>query len=123
MSKYAPPDEPCPYCGAMTQCETVDVGVGFVQAGPYHCYECGATEAGAYDDKPEDLARIDPQTRWFPPGEMPGSSANVIGGKLASVNEATAAYRAAFAGNPLYDVPGVVEAWWEQQRKPGGPDA
>lgn len=109
---------PCPYCQTICECDLVDVGVGFVQSGPYHCENCGAVEAGAYDDKPEDLARIDPKTGWFPPSDdpVPGSSANMVGGRLATVAEAKSAYHDRFAGSPDYDVPGRVEDWWAQQR-------
>lgn len=107
---------PCPYCQAVCECDLVDVGVGLVQAGPYHCEMCGAVEAGPYDDKPEDLARIDCNTGWFPPGEPPGSSANMIDGRLATVEETKAAYRDRFTGSPDYEVPGVVEDWFAEQR-------
>jgi len=36
--------EKCPYCGGDASCETVDVGVGSVQSGPYICYECDSHE-------------------------------------------------------------------------------
>lgn len=108
---------PCPYCAATCECDLVDVGVGYVQAGPYHCEACDAYEAGPYDNKPEDRARIDPKTGWFPPESAgPGSSANMIDGRLATVNEATAAYHNRFAGSPDYEKPGCVEEWWSAQR-------
>lgn len=109
--------EKCPYCQTECTCDVVDVGVGLIQSGPYHCNSCGATEAGAYDDTPDDKARIDPKTGWFPPGELPGSSANMVNGKLATVKETRAAYHQQFAGNPLYDAPGVVETWFRNQRE------
>jgi hypothetical protein len=28
------------------ECDVCDVDVGFVKCGPYHCYECGASEIG-----------------------------------------------------------------------------
>lgn len=43
---YDEPTQPCPYCGTETECDWVDVGVGSVQCGPYHCYDCGASEIG-----------------------------------------------------------------------------
>lgn len=106
----------CPYCEATCECDLVDVGVGLVQAGPYHCEACGAIECGAYDDTPDDLARRDPKTGWFPPGSAPGSSANMIDGRLATVGEASDAYHARFAGSSDYGRPGCVEQWWAQQR-------
>lgn len=114
---------PCPYCRATCECDLVDVGVGFVQCGPYHCEACGAIERGAYDDSPEDQARVDTKTGWFPPSEdpRPGSSANMIAGRLATVGETRTLYQARFAGSPDYDTPGVVEAWWQNQRET--PDA
>lgn len=36
----------CPYCGGKCECDTVDVGVGEVQCGPYICENCGANEIG-----------------------------------------------------------------------------
>lgn len=56
----------CPYCGN-SQCEAefTDVGVGYVQTGPYHCYECGATQIGPYDKMtptPEESA-----CGWYAP--------------------------------------------------------
>jgi hypothetical protein len=46
MSAYDEPKEDCPYCGCETECDWVDVGVGSVQCGPYHCYNCHASEIG-----------------------------------------------------------------------------
>lgn len=106
----------CPYCRAMCECDLVDVGVGFIQAGPYHCGACEAFEAGPYDDSPDDLARIDPKTGWFPPDSRPGLSANMIDGRLATVAETKVAYHARFAGSPDYNEPGAVEEWFAGQR-------
>lgn len=36
----------CPYCQSEMTCDTVDVGVGHVQCGPYCCDSCGASEIG-----------------------------------------------------------------------------
>lgn len=36
----------CPYCDTEMEADFVDVGVGYVQCGPYHCYSCGASEIG-----------------------------------------------------------------------------
>ena len=41
--------EKCPYCGGEASCETVDVGVGSIQAGPYICYECESYELHSND--------------------------------------------------------------------------
>jgi hypothetical protein len=36
----------CPYCKDSMEADYVDVGVGMVQCGPYHCCSCGASEIG-----------------------------------------------------------------------------
>lgn len=46
MGAYDTPSKECPYCKSNTEADYVDVGVGMVQCGPYHCYECGASEIG-----------------------------------------------------------------------------
>ena len=40
------PTETCPYCGKEMEADWVDIGVGMQKCGPYHCYECGASEIG-----------------------------------------------------------------------------
>lgn len=107
--------EQCPYCNTTCGADWVDVGVGLVQCGPFNCAACGASECGPYDSD-EDQARRDPKTGWYRPGDPPGSSANVIGGQIATATEAKAAYHSRFAGSPDYDCPGEVEAWWASQR-------
>ncbi|MBG9837927.1 MULTISPECIES: hypothetical protein [Bacillus cereus group] len=46
MGAYDTPTQECPYCKSKMEADWVDVGVGMVQCGPYHCYECGASEIG-----------------------------------------------------------------------------
>lgn len=46
MGAYDTPSRKCPYCGESMEADYVDVGVGMVQCGPYHCYSCGASEIG-----------------------------------------------------------------------------
>lgn len=46
MGAYDTPTQECPYCKSEMEADFVDVGVGMVQCGPYHCYECGASEIG-----------------------------------------------------------------------------
>jgi len=60
---YEEPDEDCPYCGETCSAPFVDIGVGMQQVGPYQC-ECGAVEAGPFDD---NLSDADPNTGWYPP--------------------------------------------------------
>lgn len=46
MGAYDTPERECPYCIGSMKADYVDVGVGMVQCGPYHCYDCGASEIG-----------------------------------------------------------------------------
>lgn len=46
MGAYDTPSMECPYCKSQMEADWVDVGVGMVQCGPYHCYECEASEIG-----------------------------------------------------------------------------
>lgn len=110
------PSENCPYCGKQCEADFVDVGVGYTQCGPYHCEACGASEIGPYDER-RPLTQDERRTGWYAPGAEPGSSANVIGGRIVSHREAKDAYETAFSGNPLYEEPGRVEQWWADQRK------
>ena len=111
------PVQPCPYCGTECHADFVDVGIGYTQCGPYHCDACGASEIGSYDQR-RDLSADEQRTGWYGPGAEPGSSANVIGGKIVSHRTAKDAYQQAFEGNPLYDLPGYVDEWWAKQRQP-----
>lgn len=47
----------CPYCG-YDKCDAdfVDVGIGFIQCGPYFCDNCNASEIGSFDDLGFDRA-------------------------------------------------------------------
>lgn len=111
------PTENCPYCALPCRADFVDIGVGFQQCGPFHCEQCGASEIGPYDE-PRELTEREKETGWYRPGREPGSSANVIGGKVVSHVQMKAAYQNEFAGNPMYDWPGEVEKWLEEIRKP-----
>lgn len=113
---YDTPTEPCPYCGADCDADWVDVGVGMVQCGPYHCLGCKASEIGPHD-KPRPLTDLEQQTGWYAPDTPPGSSANVIGGQVVSYKEMDAAYRKEFTANPDYEEPGRVEAWFDAMRQ------
>lgn len=110
------PTRPCPYCGFECRADFVDVGVGYTQCGPYHCEQCRASEIGPYD-KPRPLTAMEERTGWYGPESEPGSSANVIGGRVVSHVQARNAYEREFSGNPIYHIPGEVDRWWENQRK------
>lgn len=110
------PMELCPYCGSECLADFADVGVGMVQCGPFHCENCHASQIGPYDE-PRELSEREQKTGWYKPESQPGSSANVINGRVVTHREMDAAYRAEFAGNPLYEVPRAVGSWFEETRK------
>jgi hypothetical protein len=110
------PTRPCPYCQTICRADFVDIGVGMTQCGPYHCDECGASEVGGYDD-PRPLNSDEERTGWYAPNSQPGSSANVIGGRIVSHVQARAAYKREFFGNMLWHEKERVAAWWAAHRK------
>lgn len=110
------PIEACPYCDSMCDADWVDVGVGYVQCGPFHCQQCGASEIGGHDE-PRELSDREKSTGWYAPNSEPGSSANVIGGKIVSAEVMRAEYRREFVDNPAYEEPGAVENWFADMRK------
>lgn len=69
------PKERCPYCNALCCADFVDVGVGMVQCGPFHCEACGASEIGSFDE-PRELSEQERRIGWYAPGAPAGSSAN-----------------------------------------------
>ena len=113
---YEQPTRPCPYCQAMCDADFVDVGVGLVRCGPYHCEQCGASEIGPNDE--ERSLTTQERTGWYAPNTEPGSSANVIGGKIVSHRQMKATYQREFRGNPLWHDKSYVDQWWEAIRKP-----
>lgn len=114
------PTEKCPYCREVCYADFIDIGVGMTQCGPYYCEGCGATEIGSYDNR-SGMTEIERKLGWWSPEHGPGSSANVIGGKVVGHAEMLDAYRTAFVNNPIYDEPGVVQQWFQDVRgsKPG----
>lgn len=97
------PKERCPYCGAVCCADFVDVGVGMVQCGPYHCERCLASEIGPHDE-PRYLSETERKTGWYAPNSPAGSSANVDeGGGHISWHEKDSIYRAACGVKPRYD--------------------
>lgn len=91
---YHMPVEPCPYCGEICYADWVDVGVGLVQCGPYHC-GCGASEIGPHD-QPRELSAEEKAAGWYAPNTPPGSSANVVDGKIVDWETAQDTYRALY---------------------------
>lgn len=93
MSRFGPPKEPCPYCGAEMECDIVDVGVGSVQCGPYHCERCGASEIGPEGEEEWFQATDEEkQTGFYRSRHSP--YANTIDGKLIDHKTAKEAYKA-----------------------------
>lgn len=109
------PTQPCPYCQTICRADFVDVGVGMQQCGPYHCEECGASEIGPFD-KERELSAIEDKTGWYAPGAQPGSSANVINGRIVGYVQAREAYRREFVGNPLWGDDKYVADWRARTR-------
>lgn len=112
---YEMPTQDCPYCSSPCDADWVDVGVGMVQCGPYHCLICGASEIGPHDDHRE-LTENEKVTNWYAPNSEPGSSANVIDGKIVSHRQMKRAYVAEFTGNPLWHDKAYVDEWYRKIR-------
>jgi hypothetical protein len=110
------PTEACPYCSTVCLADFVDVGVGFTQCGPFHCDQCGASEIGPYDQE-QELTDEERRTGWYAPGAEPGSTANVVGGRIVSHVQARAVYQREFRDNPLWLDKQHVEDWWNKQRE------
>ena len=92
MSAYNTHTEKCPYCGMICEADWVDVGVGMVQCGPFHCENCYASQIGPHDEERE-LTQDEERTGWYSPNSEPGSSANVIGGRIVGHEEALKNYK------------------------------
>jgi hypothetical protein len=58
----------CPYCGNKTECDMVDVGVGNVQCGPYHCEHCLSVQMSPDEDRTN--ATEEERTNGWWVGEM-----------------------------------------------------
>jgi len=110
------PIEHCPYCNAVCQADFVDVGVGYTQCGPFHCLVCEASEIGPNDERRE-LTEIEAMCGWYAPHSEPGSSANVIAGKIVDHKTALLHYRDKWEGNAEYEWPGAVEEWRKKSRQ------
>lgn len=97
------PKEKCPYCGTLCTADFVDVGVGNIQCGPYHCIKCGASQIGPHDEE-RPLTSVEEDKGWYAPQSTPGSSANVdTEGNHIRWFEADTAYRLSRGVAPRYD--------------------
>lgn len=110
------PTRKCPYCGSVCDADFVDIGVGYTQCGPFHCDQCGASEIGPYDEE-RPLSEQEKKTGWYAPGAEPGSSANVIGGKVVSHRVMERTYKEEFTDNPLWHDEAYVADWYKKTRK------
>lgn len=90
MSYPHPGTVQCPYCDVPIECDMVDVGIGFVQCGPYHCDLCQASEIGP-EGLSEDLDEDERRTGFYKSRISP--HANIVQGTLVSHQVAKAAYR------------------------------
>lgn len=105
----AEPKERCPYCGALCCADFVDVGVGMVQCGPFHCECCGASEIGIHDD-PRPLTEAEEKYGWYGPDSDHGSSANVDEhGNHVRYFEADTLYREQLGVSARYDKHGRLK--------------
>lgn len=88
--------EKCPYCENDTYADFVDVGVGMIQCGPFHCENCKSYQIGPHDDH-KDLTEIEEKTGWYEPlTDKKYSSGNVKNNEFISHEEARKDYRESF---------------------------
>ena len=93
----------CPYCGIFCHADFVDVGIGYVQCGPYHCEACKASEIGPELFQP-NVTEQEQETGWYAPGSSPGPHANVDkDGNHIPHYVADTLYRRAQGVAPRYD--------------------
>lgn len=92
-SGLRPGKEPCAWCYAPCECDSVDVGVGYVQCGPYHCERCGASQMAPSGNDNHRATEEERKRGWFGPGGPVSVDANRIGGKLVGHHAAKVAYR------------------------------
>ena len=82
----------CPYCGySACKADWCDVGVGYVQSGPWICDDCGATSIGAFDTN--EVTEEEKKNGWYSPGKI-GSTVNTFKGKPVGHVQANILYRA-----------------------------
>lgn len=80
--------EICPYCGEIMECDTVDIGVGYQQCGPYYCENCHASEIHPNDTLPLDAD--EKETGYYKNRISP--LANTSNGKLVNHKKAKELY-------------------------------
>lgn len=108
MSAYDTPQADCPYCGQKIDADWVNVGVGMVQCGPYHCFNCHASEIGPEFEQVRAAGKLDEdelRTGFYKGRVSP--HANQVNGVPVDYRTADALYRANYFaehGNP-YNAP------------------
>jgi hypothetical protein len=95
MAPVGDKDVFCPYCGSECEAEWVDIGIDIVQAGPFCCPCCEASEIGGFAED-ETYSEQELQTGWYEPvrekevsphvaclhdEEVQGEIASRVGGK------------------------------------------
>ncbi len=90
----------CPFCQGPAECDEVDVGVGFVQCGPYVCQICGANQMGPELSEhlfggppPEGVTEEELKVGWYRTLHRVSPHANTFQGELVSHEVATRLYR------------------------------
>lgn len=106
----------CPYCNTPCEADWVNVEVAYAQVGPFHCSLCGASEIGLYD-KPRSLTEKEKEYGWYGPSSEPGSSSNVINGRIVSSSLMTEVYRDRFYQSPAWEKDEVVKDFFDNIRK------
>lgn len=110
MSAYDTPMMNCPYCDDPMDADWVDVGVGMVQCGPYHCFNCHASQIGPEFEAEKAAGKLSAEEilTGFYRGRI-SPLANQLNGVPISHKLADAIYRAKYFkehGNP-YNAPVV----------------
>jgi len=59
----------CPYCGSASEAEWVDIGIDIVQAGPFSCPSCKASEIGGFAPD-EHYSEQEVRTGWHEPVQV-----------------------------------------------------
>lgn len=97
---YDEPFESCPYCGESCEADFVDVGIGVVQCGPYHCYKCGASEIGP--EGSEGCLEIEKKIGWYQDGKI-SPYANAVNGEIIDHKSAKKAYELGVLSSKIGD--------------------
>jgi len=67
-------------------------------------------------DEKRDITKVENDCGWYKPNTEPGSSANVINGRIVSYIQMRDAYQREFYANQKWHDKDYVEDWWEKTR-------